>query len=72
MLSTEHLQLQLQKGITVLVHAAAPDVIGQIAEAIMDGRITVPIATSFPIEQIREAGALQAERHTHGKMIIRP
>lgn len=53
-------------------HAADPHAIGQITEAIIDGRITVPIAASFPIEQIREAVALQAERHTHGKMIIRP
>jgi hypothetical protein len=30
----------------------------------------VRIAATFPIEQIREAGTLQAGRHVHGNIVI--
>jgi hypothetical protein len=30
----------------------------------------VPIAASFPVEQIRAAVELQAGRHVHGKVVI--
>jgi NADPH:quinone reductase-like Zn-dependent oxidoreductase len=49
---------------------AEPDALPQIADAIVAGQITVPIAARFPIEQIREASALQADRHVHGKIVI--
>ena len=42
----------------------------RIADAIVGGQITVPIAARFPIEQIQEAAALQADRHVHGKIVI--
>ncbi len=34
------------------------------------GQVRVPIAASFPIEQIRTAVELQAGRHVHGKIVI--
>jgi NADPH:quinone reductase-like Zn-dependent oxidoreductase len=49
---------------------AAPDAIPQIAAAIAARRLTVPIAARLPIEQIREAAALQADRHVHGKIVV--
>ncbi len=49
---------------------AAPDAIPQIAAAIAAHEMTVPIATRLPIEQIREAAALQADRHVHGKLVV--
>jgi len=51
--------------------AAKPDAMGRITEAIVAGDMTVPIAAVFPIEQIRDAVSLQAERHVHGKIVIR-
>ncbi|HEX3955468.1 MAG TPA: hypothetical protein VHZ03_02420 [Trebonia sp.] len=30
----------------------------------------MPIAASFPVEQIRTAVELQAGRHVHGKVVI--
>jgi NADPH:quinone reductase-like Zn-dependent oxidoreductase len=42
----------------------------RIADAIVAGQITVPIAARFPIEQIRQAAALQADRHVHGKIVV--
>ena len=49
---------------------AAPDAIPQIAAAIAAHEMTVPIAARLPIEQIREAAALQADRHVHGKVVV--
>ena len=42
----------------------------RITGAILAGRLTVPIAASFPIEKIRDAVALQNGRHVHGKIVI--
>ena len=33
-------------------------------------QITVPIAATFPIGQIRDAVTLHAGRHVHGKIVI--
>jgi NADPH:quinone reductase-like Zn-dependent oxidoreductase len=42
----------------------------RITDAILAGTITVPIAATFPIDQIRDAVTLQAGRHVHGKIVI--
>jgi NADPH:quinone reductase-like Zn-dependent oxidoreductase len=49
---------------------ADPKALKHITDAILAGRITVPIAATFPIEQIRDAVTLQAGRHVHGKILI--
>jgi NADPH:quinone reductase-like Zn-dependent oxidoreductase len=49
---------------------ARPDALERIAGAILAGKITVPIAAVFPIEQIRDAVTLQAGRHVHGKIVV--
>jgi NADPH:quinone reductase-like Zn-dependent oxidoreductase len=49
---------------------AEPGALDRIAAAIAAGRITVPIAAVFPIEQIRDAVTLQAGRHVHGKVVV--
>ena len=49
---------------------AEPDALPRIADAIAAGQIMVPIAARFPIGQIREATALQANRHVHGKIVV--
>ncbi|MCA2229388.1 NADP-dependent oxidoreductase [Nonomuraea aurantiaca] len=49
---------------------AGPAELARITDAILAGRLTVPIAATFPIEQIRDAVALQAGRHVHGKVVI--
>lgn len=50
--------------------AARPDALERITDAIIAGAITVPIAARFPIEEIRDAVALQAGRHVHGKVVV--
>jgi NADPH:quinone reductase-like Zn-dependent oxidoreductase len=49
---------------------AGPDALARITDAILAGRITVPIAATFPVERIRDAVTLQAGRHVHGKIVI--
>jgi len=49
---------------------AAPGAIEEIAALVAAGRLRVPIAASFPVEQIRAAVELQAGRHVHGKVVI--
>ncbi|MFF3274438.1 zinc-binding dehydrogenase [Streptomyces chrestomyceticus] len=49
---------------------AGPGAMERIADAIHRGEITVPIAATFPVEQIREAITTQAEGHVHGKIVI--
>jgi NADPH:quinone reductase-like Zn-dependent oxidoreductase len=49
---------------------AAPGAIEEIAHLVAAGQLRVPIAASFPVEQIRAAVELQAGRHVHGKVVI--
>ncbi|WAL69686.1 NADP-dependent oxidoreductase [Amycolatopsis cynarae] len=49
---------------------AAPDAVKRITDAILAGKISVPIAANFPVERIREAVTLQAGRHVHGKIVV--
>ncbi|MEU8706872.1 NADP-dependent oxidoreductase [Streptomyces sp. NPDC048565] len=49
---------------------AEPDALRRITDAILAGTLTVPVAATFPVEQTRDAVALQAGRHVHGKVVI--
>jgi NADPH:quinone reductase-like Zn-dependent oxidoreductase len=49
---------------------AGPDDMKRIVTAILAGKIAVAIAEIFQIEQIRDAVALQAGRHVHGKVVV--
>ncbi|MFO0588133.1 MAG: NADP-dependent oxidoreductase [Polyangiaceae bacterium] len=50
--------------------SAAPGALEKLADLVATGRLRVPIAASFPIEQIRAAVELQAARHVKGKVVI--
>jgi NADPH:quinone reductase-like Zn-dependent oxidoreductase len=49
---------------------AAPDALENIARLVAAGRLRVPIAATFPVEDIRAAVELQAARHVRGKVVI--
>jgi NADPH:quinone reductase-like Zn-dependent oxidoreductase len=49
---------------------ADPAAMRRITEAIRAGRLTVPIAATYPIERIHDAVRLQAARHVHGKVVM--
>lgn len=49
---------------------AGPGALERITDAIRSGDISVPIAATFPVERIRQAVTMQAERHVHGKIVV--
>ncbi|MGC8920000.1 NADP-dependent oxidoreductase [Streptomyces sp. PG2] len=49
---------------------AAPGALEEIAALIAAGRLRVPVAATFPIDEIRRATELQAARHVRGKVVI--
>ncbi|WP_410593182.1 NADP-dependent oxidoreductase [Amycolatopsis sp. lyj-23] len=49
---------------------AEPGAVERIADAVAAGRLTVPVAAVFPVDRIRDAVALQAGRHVHGKVVV--
>jgi NADPH:quinone reductase-like Zn-dependent oxidoreductase len=49
---------------------AAPGALEEVARLIAVGQLRVPIAASFPVDQIRIAVEFQASRHAHGKVVI--
>jgi len=52
--------------------AASADVLAEVAGLVAAGRITVPIAATYPLDQVREAYARLEERHTRGKIVLVP
>jgi NADPH:quinone reductase-like Zn-dependent oxidoreductase len=57
-------------GITPANGVDAAHAIDEVARLVAAGQVRVPIAASFPIEEIRVAVELQASRHVHGKLVI--
>ena len=49
---------------------AAPGALEELARLVAAGQLRVPVAASFPVEQIRRAAEFQAGRHVHGKVVI--
>lgn len=49
---------------------AATDALDRLAELIAAGRLRVPIAATYPIDDIRSAVELQAGRHVRGKVVV--
>ncbi|BBB01910.1 putative alcohol dehydrogenase [Actinacidiphila reveromycinica] len=49
---------------------AAPGALEELARLVAAGDVRVPVAASFPVEQIRRAVELQAGRHVRGKVVV--
>jgi NADPH:quinone reductase len=52
--------------------ATSTDVLAEMADLVAAGRITVPIAATFPLDQVRAAYAELEKRHTRGKIVLIP
>jgi NADPH:quinone reductase-like Zn-dependent oxidoreductase len=39
---------------------------------VADGSLEIPIARTFPLEQVRDAYRELEQRHTHGKIVLLP
>jgi NADPH:quinone reductase-like Zn-dependent oxidoreductase len=51
--------------------ASAP-LLAELAGLVADGRLEIPIARTFPLDQVRDAYHELANRHTHGKIVLLP
>jgi NADPH:quinone reductase-like Zn-dependent oxidoreductase len=49
--------------------ASAP-LLAELVGLVADGRLEIPIAETYPLEQVREAFTELADRHTHGKIVL--
>jgi NADPH2:quinone reductase len=52
--------------------ASTPEVLSEMAQLVATGQIEIPIAATYPLDQVREAFAVLEERHTHGKIVLIP
>ncbi|MFB7629854.1 NADP-dependent oxidoreductase [Streptomyces sp. NPDC056149] len=52
--------------------AASAVVLGELARLAACGQLEVPIARTYPLEQVRDAFRELEQRHTHGKIVLRP
>ena len=52
--------------------ASSAEVLAEMAEHVASGRIIVPIAATYPLDQVREAYEELEKRHTRGKIVLIP
>jgi NADPH:quinone reductase-like Zn-dependent oxidoreductase len=57
------------QGTSALASAA---ILAELADLVAEGSLEIPIAGTFPLDQVREAFTELAERHTHGKIVLVP
>jgi NADPH:quinone reductase-like Zn-dependent oxidoreductase len=51
---------------------ASPGTLTEVADRVLDGRIEVPIAATYPLERVRDAFDELAARTTRGKIVLLP
>ena len=51
---------------------ASAAVLAELADLIAKGELELPIAATYPLDEVRDAYALLEERHTHGKIVLLP
>jgi NADPH2:quinone reductase len=52
--------------------ATSQDVLAEIADQVASGRVVVPIAATFPLDQVAQAYAQVEQRRTLGKIVLIP
>jgi NADPH:quinone reductase-like Zn-dependent oxidoreductase len=52
--------------------AASAGVVAELAQLIDEGRLELPIAKAYPLEDVRDAFRELEQRHTRGKIVLRP
>jgi len=52
--------------------AASPEVLAEMADLVASGRISVPIAATYPLDRVRDAYTALEKRHTRGKIVLIP
>jgi NADPH:quinone reductase-like Zn-dependent oxidoreductase len=54
------------------MEAATAEVLAELAALIEKGRLEIPIAHVYKLDQVREAFAELEQHHTHGKIVLEP
>jgi len=54
------------------VTATTPEILSEMADLVASGQIEVPIAATYPLEEVRAAYAELDRRHTRGKIVLIP
>jgi NADPH:quinone reductase-like Zn-dependent oxidoreductase len=52
--------------------AAEATVLGELADLVAAGELEVPVAAVYPLDQVQEAFRTLEQRHTRGKIVLRP
>jgi len=52
--------------------ASSSEILGEMAELVAAGKIEVPIAATYPLDEVREAFEQLEDRHTLGKIVLVP
>lgn len=52
--------------------ATSPEILKEMAELVAAGKIEVPIAATYPLDEVREAFEQLEDRHTLGKIVLIP
>jgi NADPH:quinone reductase-like Zn-dependent oxidoreductase len=47
-------------------------VLSALAQLIADGKLEIPIAATYPLDEVREAYRELEQRHTRGKIVLHP
>jgi NADPH2:quinone reductase len=50
----------------------SPEILGEMAELVAAGKIELPIAATYPLDEVREAFEQLEDRHTLGKIVLIP
>jgi NADPH:quinone reductase-like Zn-dependent oxidoreductase len=61
-----------QVGTSGNADAASANVLAELVARAADGRLEVPIAQTFALDDVRDAFRTLEERHTRGKLVLRP
>ena len=51
---------------------ATAALLAELVEMVADGSLELPIADTFPLDQVRDAYRELERRHTHGKIVLLP
>jgi NADPH2:quinone reductase len=54
------------------VDASNRDVLTEMANLVATGQISIPIAATCPLQDVRDAFEELERRHTHGKIVLIP
>jgi NADPH:quinone reductase len=52
--------------------ASTPEILAEVADLVATGAVTVPIAATFPLDQVQDAYRAVEQRHTRGKIVLVP